>query len=144
MNNLFINPDGANAQAQAVLAYIRMYVGLENSWSREESRYLAEPEVNRWHNGREQGYVVTLRSSNYKRNIHIAFYEHRNSDSIHAVKFELSGLINPPTINDIPEDHPFYNSKWDTNHSVSVGKAMEMADWIYEELNNWWEETHKS
>lgn len=142
MNNLFINPDGANVQAQAVLAYLRAYDELESSWSAEQMRYMAEPEVNRWHNCREQGYVVSLRSGDYRRMIHIAFYEHRNSDSICAVKFELSGLLNPPTINDIPKDHPFYESKYATDHSVSVGKAMEMADWIYDELNNWWKDAN--
>jgi hypothetical protein len=140
MNNLFINPDGANYQAQAVLAYLRRHGGLSSSWNEEQMRYIAEPEVNRWHNCREQGYVITLRSRKYSRKLHIAFYEHRNSDSIHAVKFEAS-LINPPTIKDIPKEHPFYESKYATDHSVNVGKADEMADWIYEELNKWWQET---
>lgn len=139
MNNLFISHDNVNWQAQGVLACLRSYDGLENSWDTEQSRYLAEPEVNAWFNGRERGYVVTLRSEDYRRQFHIAFFEHRNSDIICAVCFETSGLINPPTINDIPKSHPFYESKWDYDFSVGCGKFIEMADWIIDKLEEFWD-----
>lgn len=144
MNNLFIEPDNVNWQAHGVLACLRRFDGLECSWSKETSRYLARPEVNPWFNGRERGYVVTLRSDDYSRQLHIAFFEHRNSDSICAVMFEAAGLINPPTINDIPKSHPYYESKWEYDFSVSVGKFIEMSDWIIDKLEDFWEDSfHK-
>lgn len=139
MNNLFIEPDNVNWQAHGVLAALRRFDGLECSWDSESSRYLAEPEVNAWFNGRERGYVVSLRSPDYRRKFHIAFYEHRNSDSICAVAFEKGGLINPPTINDIPKEHPFYESKWSYDFSVGCGEFIKMSDWIIDKLEEFWD-----
>lgn len=129
--------DGANYQAQAVLAFLRGTGNIEESWNAEFKYYDAKPEVARWHNCREQGYVVSLRGPRYSNQINIAWFEHRNSDSICAVEWNAT-YTNPPTINDIPEDAPFYKSKWDVSHSVSVGKASEMADWINERLHSFW------
>lgn len=134
------NPDGANPQAQAVLAYLRAHAGIEQSWKAERHHYEATPEVDRWHNCREQGYVVTLRSKDYKRQLNIAFFEHRNSDSICAVEWDQH-TINPPTIDTFPKDHPYYNNKFDTSHSVDPGKVEEMAGWIFQRLTTFWVET---
>ena len=57
MSNLFINQDGANEQAQAVLAYLRGRSGIDASYNSTRGCHDAEPELNRWHNCREQGYV---------------------------------------------------------------------------------------
>lgn len=138
MNNLFINPDNTNWQAQAVLACIRQYDGLETSYV-TGTGYEAQPEVNPWFNGRERGYVISLRSPDFREQINIAFYEHRNSDSVCAIKFEGTN-INPPTINDIPKTHPFYESQWNYDFSVAVGEHMKMAFWIVDNLNGWWED----
>lgn len=140
MANLFQNPDGANYQARAVLAYLTKYSGIEESWSNEHKSYLAEPRVDRWHNCREQGYVITLKSETYSRQINIAFFEHRNSDEICAVEWE-GRYLNPPTINDIPESHPYRNSKYAVTHRVSVGEAEAMADWIFQRLTDFWNAT---
>jgi hypothetical protein len=127
MNNLFINPDNTNWQAQAVLACLRSKDGLESSWSKEHLCYMAEPNVNTWFNG----------SSNYQNCINIAFFEHRNSDHICAVMFEFNG-INPPSFDDIPEEHPYYHSKYNYDHAVSYGEIVKMVDWIIDKLNEWW------
>lgn len=139
---LFQNPDGANYQARAVLAYLTKFGGIQESWSHGYKRYMAEPQVDRWHNCREQGYVVTLRSETCLRQINIAFFEHRNSDDICAVEWEGHHL-NPPTINDIPESHPYKDSKYAVTHCVSVGEAEAMADWIFRRLTNFWNETKR-
>jgi hypothetical protein len=47
------NPDGANHQARAVLAYLESRDGLENSWSDHFGEYIACPKVSRWENFRE-------------------------------------------------------------------------------------------
>lgn len=138
MNNLFVETDNINWQAHGVLAAIRRLDGLECSWDTQQSRYLAEPEVNQWFNGRERGYVITLRSGDYRRKFHIAFFEHRNSDSICAVAFEQTG-INPPTIHDIPKDHPYHESKWEYDFSVGCGEFLKMADWIIDKLEEFWD-----
>ena len=136
MTNLFQNHDGANAQAQATLAYLVGRGGIECSWKGEHG-FQAIPKVYRWHNCREQGYVVTLRSKNYDRQINIAFFEHRNSDDIRAIKWEqITASGNPPTISDMDNKGlTYYVSK-----SFPYGKCTEMADWIYKQLSDFWEE----
>lgn len=139
MTDLFQNPDGASPQAQAVLAYLRQRDGIENSY--EESGYAARPTVHRWCNCREQGYVILLRSADYTRQLNIAFFEHRNSDEICAVKWEQT-TINPPTI-DTAIFGDVYKDKHDVSHSVGCGQADKMAKWIYEQLAQFWAETRK-
>jgi hypothetical protein len=138
MSKLFNHGDGANPQAQAVLAYLNGRDGIENSWSVEQKRYIAEPTVARWYNCREQGYVVSMRSKNYDRQINIAFFEHRNTDEICAIEWEQE-TINPPTLNDIPDG--VYQNKSDISKSLNYGKVVEMSEWIYWRLETFWEMT---
>ena len=130
--------DGANYQAQAVLAFVRRGE-VECSYNKEERIYEAEPKVSRWENCREQGYVISLRSKDYQRQLNIIFFEHRNSDSICAVKWEQTTL-NSPTI-DTAQFGDVYKDKYDTSFSVGYGEILKMANWIGEELENFWKET---
>lgn len=132
--------DGAGHQAKGVLAYLQPFAQIESSWNTEQKRYTAEVEIARWENCREQGYVVSLRSANYKRCLHIIFFEHRNSDSICAVKWEQTGLINSPTI-DTAKFGKVYKDKYDTSYQVSCGEVVKMADWIITQLNEFWQES---
>lgn len=129
---LFKNHDGMNVQAQAVKAYLSGHDGLEPSWSKEKQKYMVEPEIYPWYNGREKGYVVCVKIAH--KQLNIAFFEHRNSDAICAIKFEVY-TFDPPTPDDIPKTA--YKDKWDVSHTVAVGCAEEMARWIYEEMNNY-------
>lgn len=129
------NNDGANYQAKAVLAFLQIFRIVE-SWDVDKRDYLAEPKVSRWENGREQGYVVMLTSADLSKQLNIAFFEHRNSDSICAVKWEQT-TINAPTI-DTAEFGDVYKDKYDVSHSVDYAKVKEMADWIKEELTKFW------
>jgi hypothetical protein len=135
MAKLFTSPDGADAQARAVLAYLSAKCGVEESWNAERHYYEDEPEFDRWHNCREQGYVVQYRHGG--RQLNIAFFEHRNSDSICAVEWEQT-TINPPTIDTFPKEHPYYESKWAVSKTVPFGQATEMADWIFVRLRAFW------
>ncbi len=83
-----------------------------------------EIEVGRWENCREQGYVISAKGLN------IAFFEHRNSDEIHAVKFN-GYFINTPSIHDISENHAYCNSKHATDFHVGAREFLEMAEWIH-------------
>lgn len=142
-SKLFQNSDGANPQARAVLAYLSGHDGIEGSWNDARGGYEAEPTVARWHNCREQGYVVSMRSQNYGAQINIAFFEHRNSDRICAIEWEQT-TINPPTIDNIETGGTVYKDKWDTSHEVSVGEAMQMAEWIFKRLAAFWNANKKS
>lgn len=142
MTKLFQNPDGANCQARAVLAYLSSHDGIEESWSDERKDYLAEPTVARWHNCREQGYVVSLRAETFGKQINIAFFEHRNSDAICAVEWQQA-TINPPTIDTIETGGAVYKDKWDTSHEVKWGEALQMADWIFARLQAFWTANRK-
>lgn len=138
MDNLFaVNPDGADCQARAVRDYLSGRDGIEESWNSDFKRYSAEPNINRWHNGREQGYIISMRNNDYSRQINIAFFEHRNSDNICAIEWEQV-TFNPPTI-DNAKFGDIYKDKYDLSHQVSVGRADEMADWIFERLAEFWQ-----
>jgi hypothetical protein len=128
--------DGANWQARAVLCALQGVYSIEESWSDDQKQYLAQPKVARWENCREQGYVVCMRSQDYSKQINIAFFEHRNSDSICAVKWEQN-TINSPTIG-TAEFGNVYKDKYDVSFEVRFGQFMEMADWIQEQLEQFW------
>ena len=68
--------------------------------------------VARWENCREQGYVISLRLPTYSKQLNIAFFEHRNTDSICAIVWEQRTL-NSPTI-ETAEFGDVYKTKWDT------------------------------
>ena len=131
--------DGANYQARAVLMFLQSFAGdIESSWNKETKKYETEVKVARWENCREQGYVVSLRSKDYGKQLNIAFFEHRNSDSIHAVKWEQNTL-NSPTI-DTAKFGDIYKDKYDTSFDVSYHKAPEMAQWIADQLEEFYKE----
>ena len=128
--------DGANYQARAVLCCLQQNDGIESSWSEILGCYMAEIKVGRWENGREQGYVVSLFSSG--RQLNIAWFEHRNSDSIHAVKWEQF-TTNSPTI-ESANFGDVYKDKYSTSHNVKCWQFQEMADWVWGQLVEFWEE----
>lgn len=127
--------DGANWQAQAVLAYLRNMT-IEESWDDNFHRYTTEIEVARWHNCREQGYVAKLYSKDCAKQLNIIWFEHRNSDSICALKWE-EFTINFPTI-DSEELAKVYTDKWVSHKSVEHGNIVEMGEWISKTFNEWW------
>lgn len=137
------NRDGANYQARAVLALLQRHEGLDSSYNRTTGSYDMETWVARWENCREQGYVVCLTDESRKKQLNIAFFEHRNSDSICAIKWEQSPTTNAPTIdNAIFGD--IYKDKGDVSKRVSYGQVMEMADWIWLELEKFCAEWEKA
>lgn len=127
--------DGANYQARATLMFLQRDADIEESWNDKWKRYDAEIQVARWENCREQGYVVSLRNKK-REQLNIAFFEHRNSDSICAVKWQQESM-NTLTI-DNAKFGDVYKDKYDTSHSVEYSKAYEMAEWIIEQLREHW------
>jgi hypothetical protein len=136
---LLQNPDGADFQSRAVLEMVRYYLGdgIESSWNKEFHKYDAEPRVTRFDNCREQGYVVFMRDRLRRNQINIAFYEHRNSDSIY-VQVNRNETFNAPTLGDITES---MGNKWESAFSAGVGEVSKVAEFIVETLTEFWDET---
>ena len=128
--------DGAGYQARAVLMHLQAISTIESSWDDEFKMYKARPNVARWQNCREQGYVVMLNNKQYNQ-LNIAFFEHRNSDSICAIAWK-ENTINAPTI-DTAQFGDIYKDKYDISHSVSYGQYKEMAEWNATQLKNHYE-----
>lgn len=135
MNILHYHQDGANRNAQAVLALLQYCLGDGIESSYKDGRYQAEIEIARWSNGREQGYIAYLRND-AGSTLNIAWYEHRNSDDICSLAWEQTPHPNPITINTIRPD--VFVSKDDYTHSVSYDQAYEMARWIYGQFVQHW------
>lgn len=127
--NYYLN-DGANWQAQAVLAYLR-----NNSIRVEDltydDEYKANIRVGRYENCREQGYVFTLLYKGIQRNY--AVYEHRNSDSL-IVLISNTFTINTPSIDDMYADKGENPSKYDYDKAFCYGQITECGDWILEDM----------
>ena len=134
MKPLFYNSDDASYQAKCVLAILESREGIDSSWNQEKGKYEAKPLVARWENCREQGYVIYMRNKRGNQ-INIAFFEHRNSDEIAAIKW-IGNTVNSPNLNDAIKEG--YCSKWDINHSEKSGEFERMVDWILSELNRFW------
>ena len=130
MNIEYYMEDGANWQAQCVLAYLRS-VGnsrVENlTWNKENRRAEGELRVGRCENCREQGYIFTL-IYGVKQLVHFWVYEHRNSDALCVVEFE-GYFINTPTINDIP-----MKDKYDTTKDFSRGDVVKCGERIIDRI----------
>lgn len=133
---LFHNPDGANQQARAVLALLQSQ-NIDKAYSTERHGYAygdfdnEGPQVDRWHNCREQGYVIHWQLKDEQLNI--AFFEHRNSDSICAVMWKQR-TMNAPTIETMDTKGTVYKDKYDTSRDVSPGQYDDMVEWIMEQL----------
>lgn len=124
--------DGANWQAQSVLAYLRsMYSWVVNKTYNKEGNYNeATFTVGRYENCREQGYVFSLRYKNEQRNY--AVYEHRNSDQLIVIIFDLLS-INTPYGEDIWKNMV---DKYDYTKAFSCGQIVECGDYIIEDAQN--------
>lgn len=129
--------DGANYQAKCVLAILQHDDSLiEESWNNEISRYDANVEVGRWENCREQGYVVSMKNSKFDQ-INIAFFEHRNSDSISVVVWNQN-TINTPNIDSMDTKGTVYKDKWDTTKDFVCEDFAAAAEFIKDALRRHW------
>lgn len=135
--NHYLN-DGINPQAQAVLALLRNFQ-IESSWVADRKEYAAEINVNPWYNGRETGYVFSVRHPKTFDNLNIAVYEHRNTDQICAVKWEQPPTLNPIcTVEHAKFPTGVFVDKWNVDKSVTHGQILEMVTWIQTELTSYW------
>lgn len=119
---------GVNCQAWAVAHYL----------TRVENNYgFDRVETAPWYNGRERGLVFSFGWWQYlKPVLRIAVFEHRNSDDIVALEWQVPNWgMNPPTM--ASEGNLAYqtDNKWnDLAHSIPVGRAGDMAIWVQSRL----------
>lgn len=128
--------DGADAQSRAVLMLMQGYS--PNDVKEIENGFIHKAFINvgRWENCREQGYILSMGSRVNKEQLNIIFFQHRNSDRIHAVKWLQNSLnIDTAKMGDI------YKDKYDTSFSVEAGNISEMCKWICQEFDFFWEES---
>lgn len=127
--------DGANWQAQAVLAYLRYHLDANSivskltdtkDWKRYDFPYV---EVGRFENCREQGYVLMVTFKGKRRNY--AFFEHRNSDEL-VVFISDKLTINTPSIEEIYGDR----GKFDHDMCFKRGQIVECAEDIMADVES--------
>lgn len=128
--------DGANWQAQAVLAVIRRRREeiLSETWNKEYHMYNGMLHVGRYENCREQGYVFCVIHNGTARNY--AVYEHRNSDDL-CVLIANGVSINTPGPDFMWKEHVDENgetSKYDYDKGFECGQIMECAQFIVNDM----------
>ena len=132
--------DGANWQAQAVLAYVRGNLSTitEQTWNSNGHGYDLTVEVGRYENGRCQGYVFSILIRGFMSkagslvNRNWAVYEHQNSDQICVITSDTF-TTNTPRWEEMGG-----RSKYDTDKTFECGDiagcgnylVAEMADFI--------------
>lgn len=127
--------DGANWQAQAVLAYLRYYLDaksiVSNLTDTKDWKKYDFPIVNvgRFENCREQGYVLMVTFNGKRRNY--AFFQHRNSDEL-VVFISDKLTLNTPSIDDIYGDR----GKYDYDMCFERGQIVECAEDIMANLES--------
>ena len=123
--------DGANWQAQAVLAYLRVTKdgAINETWNKEFHKYDASVVVGRYENCREQGYIFSVLYNGEQRNYCV--YEHRNSDNLCVVVFDAV-TINTPT-NDILFK-AMGDSKWNFTKAFGYGEIVSCGDYIIDDI----------
>lgn len=120
--------DGANWQAQAVLAYIR---ALTFRVREANHNIITDPEieVGRYENCMEQGYVFRL-IIGAETLMNYAVYEHRNSDQLIVLKSDRN-TINTPSIDDMWNGR---ESKYDYDKCFSYGQIIECGEYILDDM----------
>lgn len=130
----YIN-DGANWQAQSVLAYLRVTKNdaIDKTWNKKFLKYDASIEVSRYENCREQGYIFSVRYNKGKQR-NYCVYEHRNSDDLCVVVFD-GVTINTPTLEMVCD--AMKGSKWNYTKAFPCGQIMECGDYILDDVRKW-------
>jgi len=123
--------DGANWQAQAVLAYLRTTKSnaINETWNEKFHKYDAGVCVGRYENCREQGYIFCVQYNGEQRNY--AVYEHRNSDQLCVVVFNALTM-------DTPQKELVWDAmgdnKWNYTKAFGFGEIVSCGDYIVEDI----------
>ena len=123
--------DGANWQAQSVLAYLRALTFRVREVTTHTLITDPEIEVGRYENCREQGYVFRLRIG-CEILMNYAVYEHRNSDQLIVLKSDRN-TINTPSIDEMWNGK---KSKYDYDKAFGCGQIIECGEYILDDMEN--------
>lgn len=131
--------DGANWQAQCVLAYLRNYHEniLDPSWDEKKEMYMATLSVGRFEDCQEQGYMFSLRYG--RKQINYAVYGERHTDEIRVMAFELY-TIDTPTLKEL---YSFFESHKTRQADFRNGHIVECGDWIWSDIKNFFDKCKK-
>lgn len=133
-----------NSQAFAVAAYLDADPEFAEYKNNEYLvRFVSKP----WYNGRERGIVISMcpEISLSKHILHIAFFEHRNSDQICCLKWETNKMYwnHPLEDRNIFKKTYLNDDKYDVEIAFAYGEAAKCAKWIYNEFEKFYNEYHK-
>ena len=130
--------DGANWQAQMVLAYVRAHANqaVEKSYNDEIHDYCINICVGRYENCREQGYVFSIVGISHGKHVqkNYAVYEHRNSDALCVLISTKSTFGKTPSVEDMWADKPENASKYDVDETFSCGDALACGEFIIDDI----------
>ncbi len=137
--------DGADWQAQMVLAYVRAHAthAVEKSYDENIREYGINIRVGRYENCREQGYVFSVNAISNGKHVqkNYAVYEHRNSDFLCVLISTKNTYGRTPSVDDMWADKPEDASKYDVDETFSCGDALAcgkfIIDDIYETIEDW-------
>ena len=135
--NEYLN-DGANWQAQAVLAYMQGNIFSLEKFVKYDNKVVYKAKVGRYENCREQGYVFSIQVG-YGNERHYAVYEHRSSDT--RCVLSSDGLcMNTPNVEFMWKDRGENASKYDYNKGFDCGDIIKCGEWIIANMKEWEEE----
>lgn len=133
---------GMDSQARAVMAYLE---GMEPdfaNWRGDIRSYDVSLETRPWYNGRERGFVISMQHGWLGKGavIHIAVFEHRNSDSICALVWDTPRFYYNGPISDDETLNLAYGGgdKYNVTKEFKAGAIGEVADWIYATLETFY------
>ena len=121
--------DGASPETRATLMLIQENANIQESWNAKLQQYDAKIKVSRWENGREQGYILSLRDRQQKQ-LNIIIFQHRNSGELSATKWEQQSLNALNIMNAVFDN--------EINHYVDDGEFIEMAYWVMKQFKEHW------
>ena len=139
-NNLVDISFGVDNQAMAVLHMLDRspdFADYENGF------YDVHITTKPWYNGRESGFVISMKDHGFDgKCIHIAVFEHRNSDNICALRwindsYYFNHPLEDPNIFEVAYGGK-NKTKYDVAFSVQCGECGKMSDWVYEQLTDFY------
>lgn len=133
---------GINSQALAIL---HLLSNREPDFAEyHDSGYSIRIETKPWYNGRERGLLISMDSiGEIGKILHIAVFEHRNSDEIICLKWETDDMYdNHPDNNAIGAAYKG-NDKYFSDATFKYGEIEKCANWIYDTLADYYIAHHK-
>jgi len=134
------------AQVLAVMQLLAQRGPAFANYNKKYGDYRVYFETKPWYNGRERGLVITmgprLIGGPY---LHIAVFEHRNSDQLCTLRWETEhNYWNHPLEDpEIFEKAYHGKTKYDTAASFGCGEIGKCADWVYGEFEDFYLENKK-